>query len=84
MALALDTRLPRVSSIRVGRKAGGLWEEMVEQNERSATNQNVGMRDSAASKEPGRTLANFDRNRPNAKPEGGLLRELRETPRHLE
>jgi hypothetical protein len=65
-------------------KVGGLLEETVEQNQRPATDRNVGKRDSAESRAPGRTVTDFGRDRPSAKPEGGLLRELRETPRHLD
>jgi hypothetical protein len=59
---------------------------MVEQVQPPTTDRNVGKRDSADGKTSRRPVA--DRatagDRPNARQEGGLLRELRETPRTLD
>jgi hypothetical protein len=61
----------------------------VEQKERPATDRTVGKRDSADSTTPGRPIADhtdhtFAGDRPGPTQEGGLLRELRETPRPLD
>jgi hypothetical protein len=59
---------------------------MVEQVQRPTTDRNIGKHDSADGQTPRRPVADrtFAGDRPNVMQEGGLLRELRETPRHLD
>jgi hypothetical protein len=68
-----------------------MWEETVEQNQRRTPERNLGKRDSAGrdtSRQP-RADRGFSGDRPSTAQastaqESGLLRELKETPRHLD
>jgi hypothetical protein len=64
-----------------------MWEETVEQNQRRTPERNLAKRDSAdrdMSRQPRGDRA-FSGDRPSTAQEGGgLLRELRETPGHLD
>jgi hypothetical protein len=63
-----------------------MWEETVEQNQRRTPERNLGKRDSAdrdTSRQPRKDRA-FSGDRPSTAQESGLLRELKETPRHLD
>jgi hypothetical protein len=64
-----------------------MWEETVEQNQRRTPERNLGKRDSAdrdMSRQPKRDRAFSGDRSSTAQESGGLLRELKETPRHLD